>query len=250
MREVSCSKYPKYLSSGMVFNCLTVINLDKQSKFINGKMIPPSSWKYTCECVCGNIVTLSKNTICRGHVKSCGCLAIKKTKEANKKKNKIITLEDSILIVSSNDSQKKIVIDKEDYSKVKDYCWHTTDRDYVCAPINKKITRIHRFILDYSGNLVIDHIDGSPLNNKKENLRICNSKENNRNHKIQSNNTSGATGVTWHCRNNKCLPFIVLNKKQYHLGYFSSFSKAVETRKLAEKRYHEEFSASVCRNEY
>jgi len=42
---------------------------------------------------------------------------------------------------------------------------------------------------------IIDHIDGNPLNNSIDNLRLTTQTVNNRNHAKQSNNTSGITGV-------------------------------------------------------
>jgi len=44
---------------------------------------------------------------------------------------------------------------------------------------------------------IVDHIDGNPLNNRLENIRICDYKTNNKNKKMQKNNTSGVTGVRY-----------------------------------------------------
>jgi hypothetical protein len=44
--------------------------------------------------------------------------------------------------------------------------------------------------------LVVDHIDGNPLNNKIENLRLVEKKINGRNIRKMSTNTSGVTGVS------------------------------------------------------
>lgn len=53
---------------------------------------------------------------------------------------------------------------------------------------------------------VVDHIDGNPLNNKIENLRVCSQSVNNKNKSMQKNNSSGITGVNY-CRHN--LKFIM-----------------------------------------
>ena len=42
---------------------------------------------------------------------------------------------------------------------------------------------------------MIDHINRNPLDNRKENLRIVNNSINQRNKNVQSNNTSGISGV-------------------------------------------------------
>lgn len=59
---------------------------------------------------------------------------------------------------------------------------------------------VHRIIwvMTYGSidsNLVIDHLDGNPLNNKIENLSLKFQKGNNRNHQKQMNNKTGITGV-------------------------------------------------------
>lgn len=52
-----------------------------------------------------------------------------------------------------------------------------------------------------SNHLVIDHIDGDPLNNKINNLRQVTMSVNNRNRKADSRNKSGITGVIFHTVN-------------------------------------------------
>lgn len=44
---------------------------------------------------------------------------------------------------------------------------------------------------------MIDHIDGNGLNNRVENLRECDSEDNQKNTKMYLNNSSGVTGVSW-----------------------------------------------------
>jgi hypothetical protein len=54
---------------------------------------------------------------------------------------------------------------------------------------------------------------------------------------MQSNNTSGYTGVTWHKMSKKWLANIWVNKKYVYLGTFENIKDAIYKRKLAEKKY-------------
>lgn len=63
---------------------------------------------------------------------------------------------------------------------------------------------MHREIMalkPYDGRFV-DHVNGDPLDNRKENLRICRHVDNMRNRGASKNNTSGFKGVSWHKNRN------------------------------------------------
>lgn len=61
--------------------------------------------------------------------------------------------------------------------------------------VHKVILAIHG-ILEFKDRVIIDHIDGNPLNNLITNLRVVSHSENARNRKKQMNNTSGTAGVS------------------------------------------------------
>lgn len=55
--------------------------------------------------------------------------------------------------------------------------------------------KLHRYIMNMNNsNLVVDHINRNPLDNRKSNLRICSYKENSFNKSIRVDNTSGIPG--------------------------------------------------------
>ena len=88
-------------------------------------------------------------------------------------------------------------------------------------------------------DLVIDHIDGNPYNNRIENLRAVPQWENCRNMKIPSHNKSGCIGV--HKTGSKTSPWCAQIRAAKgttkHLGWFSTFEKAKAARIEAEKLY-------------
>ncbi len=55
--------------------------------------------------------------------------------------------------------------------------------------------RLHRVVMSTPKGLQTDHINGDTLDNRKSNLRVCTSAENQRNRGKQRNNKSGFKGV-------------------------------------------------------
>lgn len=87
----------------------------------------------------------------------------------------------------------------------------------------------------------IDHINGNPFDNRWENLRDVSTKDNCRNRKRPSNNTSGCTGVYWLKKIKKWQARITINDKTKSLGNYSNKHDAIAVRKAAEKTlgFHE-----------
>lgn len=83
----------------------------------------------------------------------------------------------------------------------------------------------------------VDHEDGDGLNNKWSNLRSVDNQENSKNHRKQSNNSSGYVGVGLYS-NGKYTASIYVDKKKKHLGYFHSLDSAIKVRKEAELKYN------------
>jgi hypothetical protein len=138
--------------------------------------------------------------------------------------------------------------------EVSKHKWCIKDRHsspYVVSSINGKMVRLHRFIMNAEKGVMVDHIDGDTLNNLDNNLRIVTQKQNTYNCALSKNNRSGHSGVSWMDRAKKYRAYIMINKKQIHLGLFETIDEAIESRKNAEIKYFNEFSRlyserSVC----
>ena len=83
----------------------------------------------------------------------------------------------------------------------------------------------------YESNLIVDHINHDKSDNRKSNLRIVTSSQNNINRKRLSSNTSGKTGVFQRGDSGKWRAFINVNKKKINLGTFADFDEAVKPEK-------------------
>lgn len=88
----------------------------------------------------------------------------------------------------------------------------------------------------------IDHINMDRSDNREANLRTANHSENNFNRSVQSNNTSGLKGVSWHKKGQKWRAHIALHGKQRHLGLFSTSDEAYQAYLSAVKDMHGEFA--------
>ena len=104
---------------------------------------------------------------------------------------------------------------------------------------SNELTMLHRFVMDCTNNMVVDHINGNTLDNRKINLRIVSRQQNCINRKQNFNNTRGTKGVTWNKRQNKWVAFIHMGKSYKNLGYYDDIDDAINIRKLAEEKRNE-----------
>lgn len=83
----------------------------------------------------------------------------------------------------------------------------------------------------------IDHKDGNGTNNRINNLRIVSHQDNQRNRRLQINNSSGYNGVSFHKSSKKWEAQIKINGKSKYLGCFYSLIDAIAARKAADKKW-------------
>ena len=135
------------------------------------------------------------------------------------------------IIESPKYGTKEVLIDEEDYDLVDGIKWTTHTRGsknkfYVMRQINSRYVtdpetgkrkqkrdhqQLHREIIkrklnfkeeDIKGKQV-DHINGDSLDNRRENLRLVTSKENNWNKGPSKTNSSGYVGISWNKKRKK-----------------------------------------------
>ena len=77
---------------------------------------------------------------------------------------------------------------------------------------------------------ILDHIDRNPLNNRIENLRLCNESQNAANSGLPVNNTSGYRGVCWDVRKKawKVRVSLVVDgeRVRQYVGHFADIHEA------------------------
>jgi len=155
-------------------------------------------------------------------------------------KNKVIYNDTDVEIVLTNknlDEIGRLIVSAEDYYKVSKYRWNLSNGH----ARNQKIGYIHRLLMDVDSNLVVDHIDGNGLNNKRDNLRVCNQGDNSKN-RVNSAKKK-ILGVNFNKQKKKWVAQISNNSKLVYLGAFKTKEEAVKERLLMEKLLYKEFSS-------
>lgn len=141
-----------------------------------------------------------------------------------------------IPLSGQNGEGKFAIVDDGDFDAVSVYSWYL-QRGYA---VTRKL-RLHHFIIgNPPAGLVVDHIDGNPLNNQRANLRWATVAQNVQNAASQRGVTSRFKGV--HRRSSRRIWEAVINSNnnQQHLGSFmSEFDAARAYNAAAIKRYGE-----------
>jgi len=99
---------------------------------------------------------------------------------------------DDKTIVLNND----IIIDKEDYDKIKYYVIFKSSANYPTFKLNDKTTNLSRHLLNINDpKIYVDHIDSNTLNNCKSNLRLSNAILNAQNKSSRKDSSSKYVGI-------------------------------------------------------
>lgn len=167
--------------------------------------------------------------------------------------NKYINIGDyTLLVITSNKfGVFNIKIDNDIVDKCKEHHWlintfnRKTQRDYFYVISNQSIL-LHRFIMNAKKGMVVDHINGDTLDNRRRNLQVCFQRENLRKQRKRISNKSGTPGVFWchHLPTPKWKAFIKKDGVYKHLGYFNTYDEAVSCRLKYEKEYFGDFAPS------
>jgi hypothetical protein len=143
-------------------------------------------------------------------------------------------------------SNETVLIDDEDYPLLSRYNWyvkHDKFCSYVVADVwlNKKRHKLfmHRFVMGMR-NSQIDHANRNSLDNRKQNLRFCSSRENVANRRMR--NQHGFKGVT---RYKNCTEYVarIYNATTGVRETLGKFKTAAEAAQAHEKRAIELYGA-------
>ena len=137
-------------------------------------------------------------------------------------------------------SEKKAIVDDDDYSLVSKYNWYIQKRDrssYVRGRVVvggiKKVVSLHRLIMGVTEKswkeIQVDHINHNGLDCRKENLRLCSATGNQRNTRKRKILSSKYKGVCWSKGRELFEANIWLDYKKINLGYYSNEEEAARS---------------------
>ena len=140
------------------------------------------------------------------------------------------------------------LVDDDVFEQVKSLKWRTDTNGYVVTGNYKNGTKgtfqsLHRLIMQAPSHLMVDHVDGSPLNNLRSNLRVCTNSQNQANRYGTGGQTSSRfRGVYWEAKGQVWRARIQVKGKTIHLGKHPSELDAAEAYVNAARFYWGEFA--------
>ena len=219
--------------TGEKYNRLTVLRLAEK----RGK-----NYYYECQCDCGNKKLIRAGQITSGETKSCGCLQREWARSPREKVgNEFEICGDTVKVHMSN-TDDVMLCDAEDWEKAKYRTWFVNAQGYAATNDTSRsktnhMLRFHRLVMGDKDDLVIDHINRNPLDNRKENLRFVTQHANTTNQRLRKNNTSGYTGVKFRKDTKRWSASIMLDGKSIALGCYNTKDEAIVARKRGEETY-------------
>src|SRR5262245_54661841 len=133
-----------------------------------------------------------------------------------------------------------VIVDAEDYDWACQYKWRIDRDGYACRidkiDDEKRAKRMHRELLAPPDGILVTHINGNRLDNRRCNLRLMTVSEMRATASVRKDANSGCKGVTpfrnrWRARVGK-------DGKSYCLGLFATKEEAVAARNEAARQLY------------
>jgi hypothetical protein len=139
------------------------------------------------------------------------------------------------------------IVDSADLPRVSPHRWYVVrgrkrGTPYVGTRLTGEThaTMLHRLIMDAPEGLVVDHINGDTLDNRRANLRVTTQGNNAKNRRANLSNP-GYKGVHRH-KDGGWVAKIGSGPAREYLGYFATAEEAARAYNEAAKRLHGEFA--------
>lgn len=197
-----------------------------------------------CRCECGKEKIIRLDSLKSDEIISCGCYKnnICYNNGKNSKKYNDFYIKDNVVHVVLYNSHNELLCDKQDWELLKKYCW-SEKNGYARARdcLTNKNVLFHKFIIK---DVLVDHINGNGLDNRRCNLRMANKSQNAMNQRKRIDNSSGYKGIR-KLPSGRYQARITINGIEKNLGIFDNIEDAIEAREEAEIKYFGEWRRCV-----
>ena len=141
---------------------------------------------------------------------------------------------------------KVAIVDDIDFDHLNQWRWYYGSKGYAVRGIWKNSSMqtvfMHRDIVNATAKTEVDHHDTNRLNNRRANLRLATTAQNQCNRGKNSNNTSGCKGVYWNKQIKRWVARIKVGYKSHYLGCFRVLEDAANKYADAAQKLHGNFA--------
>ena len=130
------------------------------------------------------------------------------------------------------------LVDDSKYQVLSDYQWCYMTVGYA---YNSQLGYMDRLIANAPKGMVVDHINGDPLDNRSSNLRVCTHADNIRSAKLNKRNKTGLKGASKD-KQGFWVAHICYNYKRRYLGRYDTAQLAHEAYMTAAKELHGDYA--------
>lgn len=187
---------------------------------------------WLCKCKCGNIKKKSTKYAKQG--RTCGYCGLYLDEDSKPHNKYDLSGEYGIGRTSKGE---EFYFDLEDYKLIYPYCWYKMSNGYICYKDNKENILLHRLVMKCPNNMTVDHINHNKVDNRKNNLRVCNYTNNLYNTRTQINSSTGLKYIKF---NKQCNKYQILYKSE-HCGLYQNIHTAYIKLKEITKQDDSEF---------